>query len=214
MAFKLPNKTCEYIRSILPLERDNALKAITDYADANMIPVLLPETAAFLKQTVMLVKPKRILEVGMAIGYSGHIMLKAAPCAHLYTIEIQESSIIKAKEFFTESGLMDRVTIYEGDSSEIVPMISGKYDFIFLDGPKAQYIEYLPFLSRALLCGGALLCDNVLYNGMVAGEREIQNKKGGLVKKLDVFLRALMNDDSLVSSVLPVGDGVSLSIKV
>ena len=213
MPFKTPGKTSQYIRSILPPERDERLQTIAAYADAHYIPVLLPETAALLRQLVRLSRPETVLEVGTAIGYSGHLILSAAPQAHLYTIEQSESCVQTAKSFFAQSGLSDRVTVYEGDSSEIVPLLSGTYDFIFLDGPKAQYGEYLPFLSRALTPGGVLLCDNVLFNGMVSGESEIRNKKGGLVKKLDLFLHALMRDETLLSSVLPVGDGVSLSIK-
>lgn len=215
MPFKTPGKTSEYIRELLKLSGVLPWeKRILEYADENIIAVLLPETAAFLRQAVMLSRPTRILEIGTAIGYSGILMLKAAPSnAKLYTVEYDERRIETAKSFFREEGLIDRVVFYAGDSTEIVPNISGEFDFIFLDGPKAQYCEYLPFLSRALALGGVLLCDNVLYEGMVSGEKEIKNHKGGLVKKLDLFLRKLMADKSLVTSVLPVGDGVSLSIK-
>ena len=215
MPFKTPGKTSEYIRELLKLSGVLPWeKRILEYADKNIIAVLLPETAAFLRQAVMLSKPARILEIGTAICYSGILMLKAAPSnAKLYTIEYDERRIETAKSFFRDEGLLDRVVFYAGDSTEIVPNISGEFDFIFLDGPKAQYCEYLPFLSRALALGGVMLCDNVLYEGMVSGEKEIKNHKGGLVKKLDLFLHKLMADKSLVTSVLPVGDGVSLSIK-
>lgn len=215
MPFKTPGKTSEYIRELLAFaETDETERKITEYADKNIIAVLLPETAAFLRQAVMLSKPLRILEIGTAIGYSGIIMLKAAPkSAFLYTIELSEERIETAKGFFCDAGLIDRVVFYNGDSTEIVPNLKGEFDFIFLDGPKAQYCEYLPFLSRLLGCGGVLFCDNVLYEGMVAGEREIKNHKGGLVKKLDLFLHKLISDRTLTTSVLPVGDGVSLSIK-
>lgn len=215
MPFKTPGKTSEYIRELLCLApQDDIERAITEYADENIIAVLLPETAAFLRQTIMLRRPKRILEIGTAIGYSGIIMLKAAAKgAKLYTIELSEERIDIAKGFFEKAGLLDRVIFYTGDSTQIVPNLKGEFDFIFLDGPKAQYCEYLPFLSRLLVDGGVLFCDNVLYNGMVSGENEITNHKGGLVKKLDLFLHKLAADRSFVTSILPVGDGVSLSIK-
>ncbi len=212
MAYKNPGKNSEYIRSILPRTSSAHLRRIEDYADEHYVPVLLPETSVVLSQLVTLSQPKTILEIGMAIGYSGHIMLEASKDAHLYTIEIDEDNIAVAKRFFKISGLDKRVTIYEGNSDEIVPSITGKYDFIFLDGPKAQYIEYLPFLLRALNPGGLLVCDNVLFNGMVTGEQPIAHKKGGIVRKLDAFLRALMADTSLSTSILPVGDGLSFSI--
>lgn len=214
MPFKTPGKTSEYIRKLLALRPVNAIEQqITAYADANIIAVLLPETAAFLRQAITLCRPDRILEIGTAIGYSGILMLQAAPHAMLYTVEQSEERIGVAKDFFAKAGVVDRVIFYTGDSTEIVPALRGEYDFIFLDGPKAQYCEYLPFLSRLLRRGGVLFCDNVLYEGMVSGETEIRNHKGGLVKKLDLFLHKLMEDTSLQTSILPVGDGVSFSIK-
>ena len=165
MPFKTPGKTSEYIRERLSLRAaDEVERKITDYADKNIIAVLLPETTGFLRQAVMLKKPLRILEIGTAIGYSGIVMLRAAlPETELYTVEMSEERIATAKEFFRDAGLLNNVVFYVGDSTEIVPNLKGKFDFIFLDGPKAQYCEYLPFLSRFLNKGGVLFCDNVLY---------------------------------------------------
>lgn len=214
MPFKTPNKTSEYIRELLAMRPvATTERRILQYADEHRIAALLPETAAFLRQTVLLRKPRRILEIGTAVGYSGILMLGAAPRAKLYTIEADEERVSTAKSFFREAGMYDRAVFYCGDSTEIVPNLRGKFDFIFLDGPKAQYGEYLPFFSRSLCAGGILFCDNVLYEGMVSGEKEIKNHKGGLVGKLDLFLHKLMADETLLSSILPVGDGVSLSIK-
>ncbi|MCH5164451.1 MAG: O-methyltransferase [Clostridiales bacterium] len=212
MPFKTPGANSIYIRSILPPEKDGGIKRILDYADANIIPVLLPETSAFLKQMVYIKQPKKILEIGTAIGYSGHIILGACS-GHLYTIEADEKSLSKANEFFEASGYKERVTAYLGDANEIVPFFSGEFDFIFLDGPKTRYIQYLPYLKRMMSKGGILLCDNVLFNGMVSGEAEVVKKKATIVNALDLFLKTLAGDDDFITSVLPVGDGVSLSIK-
>lgn len=211
MPFKTPNKTSEYIRSILPKEQDEALRAITDYADKNILPVLLPETAVFLRQLVMTLNPKKILEIGTSIGYSGHIILSACK-GHLYTIEADENSACVAEKFFVSNGYGDRVTVMRGDASEIIPLMSGEFDFIFMDGPKTRYIEYLPYLRKMMARRSALLCDNVLFNGMVSGENETPKKKATIVVALDKFLKTLMKDQGLVTSVLPVGDGVSLSV--
>ena len=214
MPFKTPGKTSEYIRTLLALRPVSEIeRRITSYADAHMIAVLLPETTAFLRRAVRLSRPRRILEIGTAIGYSGIVMLQAAPNAELYTVEMDEDRIEIAKRFFAEAGVLPRVTLYCGDSTQIVPNLRGQFDFVFLDGPKAQYGEYLPFLCRSLAPGGILFCDNVLYEGMVSGEQAIKNHKGGLVKKLDVFLHKLIEDPVLSTSILPVGDGVSFSIK-
>lgn len=214
MPFKTPGITSEYIRKLLQMRPAEPWEErILRFADEHMIAVLLPETAAFLRQTVLLQRPQRILEIGTAIGYSGMLMLKAAPQSQLYSVELDEERISTAKRFFADEKLLSRVVFYCGDASVVVPNLSGAFDFILLDGPKAQYVEYLPFLSRLLQPNGILFCDNVLYDGMVSGEKEIKNHKGGLVGKLDLFLHKLMADNTLLSSILPVGDGVSLSIK-
>lgn len=213
MPFKTPGRTSEYIRSVMPAERDPDLRAILEYADANVIPVLLPETSAFLKQLIMLKRPASALEIGTAIGYSAQIILKAYEKCKLYTVEISEDAVRTAKRFMVQAGLDDRITFFNGDAAEIVPLLAGRFDFIFLDGAKTRYIEYLPYMKNLLAPGGILLCDNVLFNGMVDGSGTLQYKKLSIVRKLDEFLRALMRDPDLCSSILPVGDGVSLSIK-
>lgn len=212
MAFKTPNKTSEYIRSLMKEETDEIYKQINEYADNNFIPVLLPETASFLAQLIRLAKPKKILEIGTAIGYSAQIMLRNSN-AQLYTIEVEEKRIEIAKKFFAKAGLLDRVTVFCGDAGEIVPMLTGQYDFIFMDGPKTRYIEYLPYLDKLLKKDGILLCDNVLFNGMLSGDTEIIQKKNTIVVKIEEFLQALYNKDNYITSIIPVGDGLSLSIK-
>ncbi len=212
MPFKTPNKTSEYIRSLMKEETDPIYLEINKYADENFIPVLLPETASFLAQIIRLAKPKKILEIGTAIGYSAQIMLRNSD-AQLYTVEVEEKRIDVAKKFFEKAGVLDRVTVFLGDAGEIVPMLTGEYDFIFMDGPKTRYIEYLPYLDKLLKKDGILLCDNVLFNGMLSGDTEVIHKKSSIVVKIEEFLQALYHNDNYVTSVLPVGDGLSLSIK-
>ena len=212
MAFKTPNKTSEYIRSLMKEETDPIYLEINKYADENFIPVLLPETTSFLAQIIRLAKPKKILEIGTAIGYSAQIMLRNCD-AQLYPIEMEEKRVDVAKKFFEKAGVLDRVTVFLGDAGEIVPMLTGEYDFIFMDGPKTRYIEYLPYLDKLLKKDGILLCDNVLFNGMLSGDTEIIHKKSSIVVKIEEFLQALYHNDNYLTSVLPVGDGLSLSIK-
>lgn len=213
MPFKTPGKSSEYIRSVLPAETDIDIRRVLTYAEQNTIPILLPETAAFLRQTVILAKPHKILEIGTAVGYSAHIMLKACPNAQVYTVEVNEKLADIAKEFFGRSGLLDRVTCFVGDAAEIVPLLSGLYDLIFLDGAKTRYIEYLPYLKRILKPGGVLFADNVLFNGMVDGSGEPKREKLSIVRKLDAFVRTVAEDPDFITAILPVGDGVLLTIK-
>ena len=212
MPFKTPNKTSEYIRSLMKEETDEIYIEINKYADANFIPVLLPETGAFLAQIIRLAKPKKILEIGTAIGYSAQIMLRNSD-AQLYTVEMEEKRVEIAKKFFEKAGVLDRVTVFCGDAGEIVPMLTGEYDFIFMDGPKTRYIEYLPYLDKLLKKGGILLCDNVLFNGMLSGDTEIIQKKNSIVVKIEEFLHALYHNENYITSIIPVGDGLSMSIK-
>lgn len=212
MPFKTPGGASEYIRTIIRPET-GLLKDICDYADLNFIPVLLPETAAFLKQIVRLKNPLKALEIGTAVGYSSQVILRNSG-AHLFTVEIDEKRAKKAAEYFESAGFTQRVTQFIGDAGEIVPLIEGEFDFVIMDGPKTRYIEYLPYLKKLLIKGGVMFCDNVFFNGMVSGENEREHKKSTIIDKLDMFLHALTSDDGFETSILPVGDGVSLSIKL
>lgn len=212
MPFKTPGASSEYIRRLLKPENEPLLREMTEYADKNFIPVLLPESAALLAQLTMLKRPKKVLEIGTAIGYSSQIMLRNG-AERIYTVEINEELLDKAREYFSRAALETRVTCFLGDASEILPLMEGEFDFVFMDGPKTRYIEYLPHIKRVLKNGGVLLCDNVLFNGMVTGEEELVRKKATIIKGLNDFLTAICSDDELVSSILPVGDGMSLSIR-
>lgn len=212
MAFKTPNVTSEYIRKLLPGEADEDVAALLRYADENYIPVLLPETAAFLKQLLILKQPRKALEIGTAIGYSGLLILKNSP-ARLYTVEVDEKNADVAKRFFQRAGVAERARVFCADACEIVPLMEGSYDFIFLDGPKTRYVGFYPYLKRMLNSGGVLLADNVLFNGMVDGSGEYIAKKASIAKALDDYLHTVLSDADMLSSVLPVGDGLCLSIK-
>ena len=212
MPFKTPNLTSAYIRSLIRPESDEDIAAVMRYAEQNVYPILLPETAAFLRQAVMLKKPKKILEIGTSIGYSAMIMLKNSD-AELCTVEMDEDSIRIAKGFFAQAELNERVTVFAGDACEIVPLLDGSYDFIFLDGPKTRYPVFYPYLKRLLQKGGVLLADNVLFNGMVDGSGERDPKKATIYEGIDKYLRLAFSDPDMTTSLLPVGDGLCLSIK-
>lgn len=212
MPFKTPSAASEYIRAHLRPETDPLLTEMTEYADANFVPVLLPESAALLKQIVGFVKPEKTLEIGTAIGYSSLLILRSGG-KKLYTIEIKEDMIDRAKSYFARAGVSYRVTCFLGDAVEILPIMEGTFDFIFMDGPKTKYPLFFPHLKRMLKIGGVLLCDNVLYDGMATGEREVKHSKSTIVNGLDKFLTDLCADEDFETSILPVGDGMSLSVK-
>lgn len=211
MPFKTPSKNSEFIRGILKKEKDPVVAEILAYADANMIPVLLPESAVFLEQTVVLVAPKKTLEIGTAVGYSTQLILRNCDGV-VTTVEINENYAEIARNNLEKLGYGGRFTIFVGDAGEILPFMDGTYDFIFMDGPKTRYIEYLPHLKRMLAKGGVMLCDNVLFNGMVSGEDDVKHSKLTIINGITKFLKAISDDEEFITSILPVGDGMSLTI--
>ena len=176
------------------------------------IPVADDETLQFLLLTVKALQPKRILEIGTAVGLSGLAMLLACPEARLTTMELEEDRYLEAKENFASLGIKDRVTAYLGDAGEILAMMDGEYDFVFLDGPKAQYEKYLFDLKRLMKKGATLFADDVLLYGWVSGEEPTPQKRHSIVDKIRSYLHTVTNDPELITSVLDVGDGVALSV--
>ena len=199
-------RTTQYLRKLLK-EETAVLRS-----EAN--PSLPPESVQFLRLLLRLKQPKSILEIGTNLGGSGIELLKAAPYARLYTIESDELKANQAQENFSAAGLADRVEIYRGRAESILPYITGVYQFILLDGPKGQYASFAHMLLPLLEKDGLLICDNVLFRGMVTGDRKIKSRKRTLVKKLDTFLQALNSDPSLMTSIIPIGDGLSVSLKL
>lgn len=177
------------------------------------IPVSSDETLAFLSICVKMAKPKKILEIGTAVGVSGIAMLNACPSAHLTTIELSPTFAQEAAANFAAAHMRERATVIKGDAADILPTLAGGFDFIFLDGPKVQYIKYLPQLKRLLTVGGTLFSDDVLMYGWVNGEQPIPPKRHMLVQHIREYLSALTSDEELTTQVIDVGNGVALSIK-
>ena len=211
MSFYEYGKTEEYLLSLLH-GVEPRLKPVADEARVFGAPIVSDTGGQLLKLVTLMTRPRRILEIGTAIGYSGLIMLLNSD-ADLYTVDFDEAALEKARRNFRDYGVGRRVRIYSGDASEILPMIEGEFDLIFLDGPKGRYYEFLPYLVDLLPAGGVLLCDNVLYSGRMAGDREIPKSKQTIADRLALFIEAVSTDERLVTSVLPVGDGMSLSVK-
>lgn len=179
------------------------------------IPVLFSETERLLDVLVRMKQPRKILEIGTAIGFSGILMLKAAPLAMLNTIEKLTDSADAARENFRKYGVSARVNLFEGDAGEIIPMLTGSYDFIFMDGPKGQYPEFYPYLKKLLVSGGVLVCDNVLYKGLVENIPENKRHKHiTIARNLHAFLEIISNDPEMSTVTLKIGDGVSVSVKM
>ena len=202
----------EYTASLVKLNIDEQLSLRRAEALARGIPVADDETLQYLLVTLAATKPTRILEIGTAVGLSGVAMLKACPNARLTTMELEEERYLEAKQNFAEFGVLDRVNAYMGDAGEILAMMDGEYDFVFLDGPKAQYEKYLFDLKRLMKKGAILFADDVLLYGWVSGVEPTPQKRQSIVDKIRSYLHTITEDADFVTSVIDIGDGVALSV--
>lgn len=191
------------------------LAELEKFARERYIPVMLDDTKELLFQTVKNACPLRILEIGTAIGYSGIVMLSAAPNATLNTIELDENVAKMAKENFAKAQMLNRVNLFVGDAREIVTQLTGEYDLIFMDGPKGQYEVFLTYLTDVLKVGGTLVCDNVLYKGLVEHVPENKRHKHITVaRNMNAFLHDITHNERYQTVLHRVGDGVTVSVKL
>ncbi|MDT6469007.1 O-methyltransferase [Enterococcus faecium] len=179
------------------------------------VPVIPHETVVFLKFLLGQLQPERILEIGAAIGFSSSVMATTiGENAHVTTIDRFDVMIEKAKENYERLGLTDKVTLLEGQAADILPELSGPYDFIFMDSAKSKYIEFLPECLRLLRKGGVLMVDDIFQGGTILlPDEEIPRGKRAIHRKLNEFLRVVMDHPDLTSTILPLGDGVILMTK-
>lgn len=191
-------------------DKEPELRKIRRFAEENEVPICQRETAAFLRFLCVVKQPKRILEIGTAIGYSALVMARACQ-AEIVTLERDETMLLTARKNIKSSGLADRITLVEGDAALTLADVPGQFDLVFIDAAKGQYDFFLKKISLAPR--GVLVCDNVLYKGMTATDELVVRRKITIVKRLRCFLDELMNDPRFVTSLLPLGDGVALAYK-
>lgn len=183
-------------------------------ASAGDIPIIRRQTEGFIKSLLLLKEPENILEIGTAIGYSSVFMAQTVPACHITTIENYAPRIAAAKENIKKADLSERITLIEEDAAKVLTELKGPYGFIFLDGPKGQYEAFLPELIRLLEHGGVLLADNVLQGGDTARSRfALERRRRTIHERLRAFLFEVTHSDELETSILTVGDGLSLSIR-
>lgn len=202
----------KYTASLVQLHIDPRIAELRKKALEREIPVADDETLNFLLLTLAATRPKRILEIGTAVGLSSIAMLQACPEARLTTMELEEERYLEAKQNFADFGVLQRVNAYMGDAGEILAMMDGEFDFVFLDGPKAQYEKYLFDLKRLMKPGALLFADDVLLYGWVSGEEPTPQKRHSIVEKIRSYLEVVTADEDFITSVVNVGDGVALSV--
>jgi predicted O-methyltransferase YrrM len=177
-------------------------------------PILRDKSFEILLEKIKEKRPERILEIGVNLGLSGIAMLLTSKTSHLSGIEIDEDKIRLARQNYKDFGVSERAKIFQGDASEIIPILTGEYDFIFLDGPKGHYFEYLPHLLSILKVGGILFADNVLFRGYVGGKVKTPHRFNTTKNSMERFLTAITNDDTLKTEIIDIEDGISITEKI
>ena len=191
------------------------LDQIEREATADYVPIIRKEMQSFLKFLLAMKKPARILEVGTAVGFSAILMAEydPVPC-QITTIENYEKRIPIARENFKRAGKEAQIALLEGDAAEVLKTLEDPYDFIFMDAAKGQYIHFLPEILRLLAKDGVLVSDNVLQDGDVIESRFAVTRRNRTIhKRMREYLYTLTHCEELVTAVLPVGDGITLSTR-
>lgn len=179
------------------------------------VPIIRKEMQTLIKFILAANKPRSVLEVGTAIGFSAILMAENLPSdSKITTIEKYEKRIPVARENFEKFGVSDRITLLEGDATEILSKLSGQYEFIFMDAAKGQYINFFPDVCRLLKPGGILLTDNVMQEGDILESKfAVERRNRTIYKRMRDYLYELTHNEELTTVILPVGDGVTISTK-
>lgn len=211
--FKLNKGTIEYVRSTLP-EKEPWEKELERQATEDNIPIMEPESMAFVKQLIRLKQPTSILEIGTAIGYSALEMLSAYPLADIVTIEQDEHRYKQANRNIQAQQKSDRIHVIHGDALEILTDLKEyRYDVIFIDAAKGKYKRFFELAQPLLNDGALIISDNVLFKGYVADNADTNPRYKKLAKKIQHYNTWLTERTDYDTSIVPIGDGVAISIK-
>ena len=203
-----------YINS-LDTGNTEILDLIEKEAIDSYVPIIRKEMQTFLKMLLALKKPARILEVGTAVGFSAILMAEYDPVkARIITIENYEKRIPIARENFQRAGKAEQITLLPGDAAEVLKTLDEPFDFIFMDAAKGQYINFMPDILRLLAKDGVLVSDNVLQDGDIIESRCVVTRRNRTIhKRMREYLYELTHHEELVTAVLPVGDGITVSTR-
>lgn len=191
------------------------LEQLEKEAREDAVPIVRREMQSFLKFLMAVARPKRILEVGTAVGFSALLMCEynPEPC-QIITIENYEKRIPIARENFKKAGKEGQIELLEGDAAKILPTLTEPFDFIFMDAAKGQYIHWLPRVLELLKPGGVLLTDNVLQDGDIVESRfAVERRNRTIHGRMREYLYVLTHTEALQTSIVPIGDGVALSVR-
>ena len=201
----------KYLNSLNKLPNSDLVKDVLLEAKELKTPIISDEGLSFLIQVIRIAKAKKVLEIGSAIGYSA-IMMALNTDSIITTIERDEISYQRAFNNVKKAGLDGRINLIKGDALEVE--LNDMFDLIFIDAAKGQYLKFLDRFKNNLISGGVVICDNLLFHGMIENQDEIDSKRlKNLVKKIDDFNHKLIEHDDFESYIYEIGDGLSISIK-
>lgn len=203
----------DYIRNILK-ENKSLILEMEEYAKENSVPIIHKEVAELLRFILDIHKPKRILEIGCAIGYSSIFFATVlGGDVEIITTERNPVMLEKAYENIEKAGLKDKIKILVGDAAQTLKDLDGEFDMIFIDAAKGQYKMFYDMVTPQLRKGGIVISDNILYKGMIASDDFVVRRKRTIVKRMREYLDCICSLEDVDTSILPVGDGVALSYK-
>ena len=193
---------------------DPLIKEMEKYADEHHIPILHWQSAAFMEILIRIIKPKRVLEIGTAIAYSSiRIARNLKKKGIVQTIEKSKDNIVLARGYIKKSGVEDKIKILAGNAFEIMPELEKKYDFIFLDADKNEYSKLFELSIMLLKKGGVIMVDNLLWGGHVAAEK-VPAKHQTSTEYIRNFNKEFVANSRLKASIIPVGDGLGIGVKI
>ena len=206
-------KVTQYIRDLYrPWEKEE-IKRIREYGVENNIPIIQEEVVEFLKTLLKIYQPKRILEIGTAIGYSSIIMAESlSKDVEIISLEISKDMVEIAEKNIRKLNYKN-IKIIQGDALETIEGLNGQFDFVFIDAAKGQYLNFFDKIFPLLSEKAVILSDNILYKGMIADDSLVVRRQKTIVRRIRKYLIMLTSTKGLTTSVLPLGDGVALTFK-
>jgi predicted O-methyltransferase YrrM len=192
--------------------RDPFLKSLEVYAQTHRVPILQPESAQLLELLTAMKQPRRVLEVGTAIGYSALRMARAMGSGEIITIEKSPEMAVLAKENFLKDTSEVVFELLEGDAAEVLKTVTGPFDLVFIDAAKSHYKVYFDLVTPLLSPGALVISDNVLFRGLIADGLPVDKRFKTIAKNLKAYLAYLMDHEAFMTSLVPVGDGFAVSL--
>ena len=203
----------EYLDHLLPASA-GIIAEMEEDAHRNNVPIADREVALFLEITARAMKARRVLEIGMAIGYAVvHMARGMADEGLIVTIEPSDEMIRRAEDYLTRAGVRERVRIERGKALEVIPHLDETFDLVYLDAMKEEYSDYLDKSLPLLRVGGVVVADNVLWGGQVAGEIRAENQRAS-TEALRQFNQHFINHPQMRSEILSFGDGIAYGVKI